>query len=52
MTGLPISSAMALASSADSVTRPGVVGTLCLAKSSFAWYSNRSMSFLKGCLSR
>ena len=28
--------AIALASSAESVTRPGVVGTLCLANSSFA----------------
>ena len=28
---------------AMSVTRPGVVGTLCLANSSFAWYSKRSM---------
>ena len=45
MTGLPISSAIALASSAVSVTRPGVVGTLCLANSSFAWYSKRSMRF-------
>src|ERR1700716_62486 len=46
MTGLPISSAMALAPSAVSVTRPGVVGTLCLANSSFAWYSKRSMGSL------
>src|SRR3954447_13665288 len=46
MTGVPTSSAMALASSAVSVTRPGVVGTLCLANSSFAWYSKRSMGSL------
>src|SRR5215208_2329456 len=46
MTGLPISSAIALAPSAVSVTRPGVVGTLCLANSSFAWYSKRSMDSL------
>src|SRR5947209_4781960 len=37
---------MALAPSAVSVTRPGVVGTLCLANSSFAWYSKRSMGSL------
>ena len=49
MTGLPISSAIALASSAESVTRPGVVGTLCLANSSFAWYSKRSMDSLSVC---
>ena len=36
ITGLPISSAIAFASSAVVVTRPGVVGTLCLANSSFA----------------
>ena len=48
ITGLPISSAMALASSGESVTRPGVVGTLCLANSSFAWYSKRSMCSLSG----
>ena len=50
ITGLPISSAMALASSAVSVTRPGVEGTLCLANSSFAWYSKRSMGSLSVCL--
>src|SRR5258705_13341991 len=50
MTGLPISSAMALAPSAVSVTRPGVVGTLCLANSSFAWYSKRSMDSLSLCV--
>ena len=32
--------------SAVVVTRPGVVGTLCLANSSFAWYSKRSISSL------
>ena len=46
MTGLPICSAMALVPSAVSVTQPGVVGTLCLANSSFAWYSKRSMGSL------
>src|ERR1700740_3743751 len=50
MTGLPISVAMALAPSAVSVTRPGVVGTLCLANSSFAWYSKRSMDSLSLCV--
>src|ERR1700754_3935000 len=50
MTGLPISSAMALAPNAVSVTRPGVVGTLCLANSSFAWYSKRSMDSLSLCV--
>ena len=43
ITGLPISSAIARASVAESVTRPGVVGTPCLANSSFAWYSKRSI---------
>ena len=46
MTGLPISSAIALASSAVVGHPPGVVGTLCLANSSFAWYSKRSMGSL------
>ena len=50
MTGRPISSAMALAPSAVSVTRPGVVGTLCFANSSFAWYSKRSMDSLSLCV--
>src|SRR3954465_2333442 len=46
MTGRPISSAIAFAPSAVSVTRPGVVGTLCFANNSFAWYSKRSMDSL------
>src|SRR5690242_16888781 len=50
MTGRPISVAMALAPSAVSVTRPGVLGTLCLANSSFAWYSKRSMNSLSLCV--
>src|SRR5689334_10567877 len=50
MTGRPISSAMALAPSAVSVTRPGVVGTLCFANSSFAWYSKRSIDSLSLCV--
>ena len=50
ITGLPISSAIAFASSAVVVTRPGVVGTLCLANSSFAWYSKRSISSLSLCV--
>ncbi|CFE45878.1 Uncharacterised protein [Mycobacterium tuberculosis] len=36
ITGRPISVAIALAPSAVSVTRPGVLGTLCLANNSLA----------------
>src|ERR1700681_2039799 len=43
---LAISSGMVLAPSAVSVTRTGVVRTLCLANSSFARYTKRSMDSL------
>src|SRR3954447_23613832 len=41
-TVLPYFSAAPLASAAVRATVPGVTGTPCLAKRSFAWYSNRS----------
>ena len=50
ITGRPISVAIASASAAEVVTRPGVVGTACLANNSFAWYSKRSIGSLSvGC---
>src|SRR3954470_16165286 len=46
-TGVPSCSAAARASAAVDATTPGSTGTPCAAKSSLAWYSNRSTQVLR-----